>query len=40
VLALGLRLTTEAVARELLDAFLGTDVDEAERGEIAKLDGR
>jgi len=40
VLALGLRLTTEAVAAELLEAFLGTDVDDDERAEIAKLDGR
>jgi len=37
VLALGLRLTTEAVATELLDAFLATDVDDDERAEIAKL---
>jgi ribose 5-phosphate isomerase B len=40
VLAVGLRLTTAAVAEELLDAFLGTDVDDGERAEIAKLDGR
>jgi len=38
VLAFGLRLTTEAVAVELLDAFLTTAVDEDERQEIAKLD--
>ena len=37
VLALGLRLTTEAVAAELLEAFLATDVDDDERAEIAKL---
>jgi ribose 5-phosphate isomerase B len=37
VLAFGLRLTTEAVAEELLEAFLGTDVDDDERPEIAKL---
>jgi ribose 5-phosphate isomerase B len=37
VLAFGLRLTTEAVAAELLDAFLGTDVDAGERAEIDKL---
>jgi len=40
VLAFGLRLTTEAVAEELLEAFLATDVDDDERSEIAKLDGR
>jgi ribose 5-phosphate isomerase B len=40
VLAFGLRLTTEAVAAELLDAFLTTGVDDDERSEIAKLDGR
>jgi len=37
VLALGLRLTSEAVAEELLEAFLATDVDDDERPEIAKL---
>ena len=37
VLALGLRLTTEAVAAELLEAFLATDVDDDEKAEIAKL---
>lgn len=37
VLAFGLRLTSEAVAAELLEAFLGTDVDDDERPEIAKL---
>ncbi|MFP5321291.1 MAG: RpiB/LacA/LacB family sugar-phosphate isomerase [Acidimicrobiia bacterium] len=37
VLAFGLRLTTEAVAEELLEAFLGTDADDDERPEIAKL---
>jgi len=37
VLAFGLRLTTEAVAEELLDAFLGTDVDADEQAEIDKL---
>jgi ribose 5-phosphate isomerase B len=40
VLAFGLRLTTEAVAAELLDAFLTTGVDDDERSEIAKLDRR
>lgn len=37
VLALSLRLTSAEVAKELLDAFLSTDVDPAERSEIAKL---
>src|ERR671913_1720365 len=32
VLALGLRLTSPPVGREMVDAFLATDVDEAERG--------
>ena len=39
VLALGLRLTTEAVAAELLDAFLSTDVDDDERALIDQVDG-
>ena len=34
VLAFGLRLTTEAVAEELLDAFLATDADPDERATI------
>lgn len=37
VLAFGLRLTTDAVAAEMLDAFLSTEVDEDERPQIAKL---
>jgi ribose 5-phosphate isomerase B len=37
VLALSLRLTTETVAEELLDAFLTTDPDPDERAEIGKL---
>ena len=37
VLALSLRLTTATVAEELLDAFLGTEADEDEAAEIAKL---
>lgn len=37
VLALGLRLTTAAVAEELLEAFLATDPDPDEQAEIAKL---
>ena len=37
VLALGLRLTSPELAREMLDAFLTTDADPGERAEIAKL---
>ena len=37
VLALGLRLTSAEVAVELLDAFLGTDVDPDEAGAISRL---
>ncbi|MGH9116801.1 MAG: RpiB/LacA/LacB family sugar-phosphate isomerase [Acidimicrobiales bacterium] len=37
VLAMGLRLTSPEVASEMLDAFLTTDPDPAERAEIAKL---
>ena len=37
VLAMGLRLTTPAVADELLDAFLATEPDPDEADEIAKL---
>src|SRR5207248_711579 len=37
VLALGLRLTSPEVARELLDAFLTTPVDDTERDQIAEL---
>lgn len=37
VLALSLRLTTEALAGELLDAFLAGEPDPDEAGEIAKL---
>lgn len=40
VLALGLRLTTEALAVELLDAFLGTGPDVAEAAAIARLEPR
>jgi ribose 5-phosphate isomerase B len=39
VLAFGLRLTTEAVAEELLVAFLGTEVDADEQATIDQLDG-
>ncbi|MGI9646044.1 MAG: RpiB/LacA/LacB family sugar-phosphate isomerase [Ilumatobacteraceae bacterium] len=38
VLAMGLRLTSETAAVEMLDAFLTTEVDAAEAAEIAKLD--
>lgn len=37
VLAFGLRLTSETVAGEMLDAFLSTEVDAGEIDEIAKL---
>jgi ribose 5-phosphate isomerase B len=38
VLAMSLRLTTPILAREILDAFLGTgDVDPSELGNIARL---
>lgn len=37
VLAFGLRLTSAAVATELLVAFLSTDPDPGESGEIGKL---
>lgn len=39
VLAFGLRLTTDAVAEELLAAFLGTDVEADEQATIDLLDG-
>jgi ribose 5-phosphate isomerase B len=37
VVAFGLRLTSPDIAREILDAFLATPVDESERGTIATL---
>jgi len=37
VLAMGLRLTSIEVAKEMLRAFLETDVDPTEKPEIAKL---
>ena len=37
VLALGLRLTTEALATEIADAFLATGADDDEQENIAKL---
>lgn len=38
VLAIGLRLTSEVVATELLAAFLDTDVDHPERATIADVE--
>lgn len=40
VLALGLRLTSPVVAREMLDAFFATEPDADEASNIAKLDRR
>ena len=40
VLAMGLRLTSAQSAREMLEAFLGTEADASEAEEIAKLEGR
>ena len=37
VLAFGLRLTSPEVAREMLDAFLATDVDTDERENVSRL---
>jgi ribose 5-phosphate isomerase B len=37
VLALGLRLTSPALADEMLDAFLGTDTEADEAANVAKL---
>jgi ribose 5-phosphate isomerase B len=37
VLAVSLRLTSPEVAREMLEAFLGTDVDAGERANIDRL---
>jgi ribose 5-phosphate isomerase B len=37
VLALGLRLTSPEVAKEMVDAFLSTEPDEGEREQITKL---
>jgi ribose 5-phosphate isomerase B len=39
VLALGLRLTTSAVAEELVSAFLATEPDGSEKDNIAKVEG-
>lgn len=38
VLAFGLRLTTSAVAEELLDAFLATEVDPDERATVDQVE--
>jgi len=38
VLAFGLRLTTEAVAIEMVDAFLGTEFDPTETDLVASLE--
>ena len=38
VLAMGLRLTTADLAREMVQIFLQAEADEGELGEIAKLD--
>ena len=40
VLALSLRSTPEAVAKEIVDAWLETGPDEAERATIAKVESR
>src|SRR5918997_962972 len=39
VLAMGLRLTSPTVAQEMLDAFLTTEADAQEAGNIAKVTG-
>ncbi|HVX20249.1 MAG TPA: RpiB/LacA/LacB family sugar-phosphate isomerase [Acidimicrobiales bacterium] len=38
VLAFGLRLTTEALAAEMLDAFFGTGADPAEAASVARVE--
>ncbi len=38
MLALGLRLTTEQVATEMLDAFLETPVDAGEEATVADVE--
>ncbi len=38
MLAFGLRLTTETVAAEMLDAFLGTDADPLEARLVARVE--
>jgi ribose 5-phosphate isomerase B len=39
VLAMGLRLTSPELAKEMLDAFLNTQPDESEQDNIARLHG-
>ena len=39
MLAMGLRLTSPTVAQEMLDAFLTTEADAQEAGNIAKVTG-
>ena len=38
VLAIGLRLASEVVAAEMLDAFISSEVDETERAAIARVE--
>jgi ribose 5-phosphate isomerase B len=38
VLAFGLRLTSEVVAREMLEAFLTTDADDEERANVERVE--
>ena len=38
VLAFGLRLTSEEMAREMLDAFMSTEPDESEREAISRIE--
>ena len=38
VLAMGLRLTSPEVAKEMIDAFLTTEPDESEREQFTRLD--
>jgi ribose 5-phosphate isomerase B len=39
VLALGLRLTSSEIAKEMLQAFLETDPDQSEQANLARLGG-
>jgi ribose 5-phosphate isomerase B len=39
VLALGLRLTSPEVAKEMLEAFLATETDQSEQANVARLGG-
>ena len=39
VLAIGLRLTSAEVAREMLEAFLGTEPEESEQANISRIEG-